>query len=108
MGACATSDKGTLHVALCGGRDFKRSPVTYDRVGLGLALLNLQLECAENPVGGGLVSHAEWTRVSLHEFVDAAKPAGEASAVRLIGADGFSRIISVTKALHPDTFAHSP
>jgi DMSO/TMAO reductase YedYZ molybdopterin-dependent catalytic subunit len=62
------------------------------------------LECSENPVGGGLVSHAEWTGVSLRQLLEAAKPAAEASAVRLIGADGFSRIISLAKARHPDTF----
>jgi DMSO/TMAO reductase YedYZ molybdopterin-dependent catalytic subunit len=50
------------------------------------------------------VSHAEWTGVSLHQFVDAAKPAGEASAVRLIGADGFSVLFHFTQARHPDTF----
>lgn len=62
------------------------------------------LESAENPVGGGLISHAEWTGIPLQQLLDAAKPAIEASAVRLSGADGFSRIISLAKARHPDTF----
>lgn len=61
--------------------------------------LPVTLECAENPAGGGLVSHAEWTGVGLASLLHAARPAGEAGAVRLSGADGFVRVIPLAKAL---------
>ena len=65
--------------------------------------LGVTLECAENPAGGGLVSHAEWTGISLASVLQAARPAAEAGAVRLTGADGFSRVIPLAKAVSPDT-----
>src|SRR6185369_16927439 len=62
----------------------------------------------ENPNAGGLVSHAEWSGVSLAELLAKAQPAAEARFVRLAGADGFSRAIPLEKAMHPDTlFAHN-
>lgn len=61
------------------------------------------LECAENPVGGGLVSHAEWVGVSLGILIERAQPPTEARFVRLAGADGFSRTIPIEKASHKDT-----
>jgi DMSO/TMAO reductase YedYZ molybdopterin-dependent catalytic subunit len=65
--------------------------------------LEATLECAENPVAGGLVSHAEWSGISLGSLLEASQPSNEATAVRLSGADGFSRVIPLTKARHPDT-----
>jgi DMSO/TMAO reductase YedYZ molybdopterin-dependent catalytic subunit len=65
--------------------------------------LGVTLECAENPVSGGLVSHAEWTGVSLASLLQAARPVAEAGAVRLTGADGFSRAIPLAKAMGPDS-----
>lgn len=65
--------------------------------------LPITLECAENPVGGGLVSHAEWTGVPLASLIEQARPESKALFVRLSGADGFSRSIPIAKALHPDT-----
>src|SRR5262245_61798329 len=50
-------------------------------------VLAATLECAENPLGGGLVSHAEWTGFALASVVD---PSSEARWARLSGADGFS------------------
>jgi DMSO/TMAO reductase YedYZ molybdopterin-dependent catalytic subunit len=64
--------------------------------------LGVTLECAENPAAGGLVSHAEWTGVSLASVLHAARPAAEAAAIRLAGADGFSRVIPLAKAVGPD------
>jgi DMSO/TMAO reductase YedYZ molybdopterin-dependent catalytic subunit len=61
------------------------------------------LECAENPVGGGLVSHAEWVGVGLGILLARAQPRAEARFVRLAGADGFSRTIPNEKARHGDT-----
>lgn len=69
--------------------------------------LPVTIECAENPVGGGLVSHAEWSGVSLASVLKEARPAAGASSVRLSGADGFSRTIPLAKAMHPDTLIAS-
>jgi len=66
-------------------------------------VLPATLECAENPVGGGLVSTAEWTGVSLASLVEKARPRPEGRYVRLTGADGFTRTLPLAKALHPDT-----
>lgn len=65
--------------------------------------LAVTLECAENPPGGGLVSHAEWSGVSVATLLARAQPRPEAGTVRLRGADGYSRTIPMAKALHPDT-----
>ena len=74
-----------------------------DLLNLPRKSLPVTLECAENPVGGGLVSHAEWTGVSLASLLEKGKPTSEARFVRLSGADGFSRSIPFAKAAHPDT-----
>jgi DMSO/TMAO reductase YedYZ molybdopterin-dependent catalytic subunit len=65
--------------------------------------LAVTLECAENPAGGGLVSHAEWSGPSLAGLLGKAQPQTEAGNVRLRGAEGYSRTIPIAKALHPDT-----
>ncbi len=65
--------------------------------------LGVTLECAENPVGGGLVSNAEWTGAVLEPMLRKAKPLPEARFVRFSGAEGFSRTIPLGKALRPDT-----
>lgn len=64
--------------------------------------LPVTLECAENPAGGGLVSHAEWNGLRLGALLQEAAPDGQAKSVRLSGADGFARTIPLTKALHGD------
>ena len=61
------------------------------------------LECAENQVGGGMVSHAEWAGATLASLIERAQPKSGAVSVRLSGADGFTRSIPITKAMHPDT-----
>ena len=65
--------------------------------------LPVTMECAENPVAGGLISHAEWSGVSLASLLARAQPGAEARVVRLTGADGFSRSIPIEKAMHSDT-----
>jgi len=65
--------------------------------------LPVTLECAENPPGGGLVSHAEWAGVSLASLLEKAQPRPEARFVRLSGADSFARSLPLAKAMHPDT-----
>jgi DMSO/TMAO reductase YedYZ molybdopterin-dependent catalytic subunit len=65
--------------------------------------LPVTLECAENGVGGGLVSHAEWTGMPLASLLEKAQPYPQAGFVRLSGADGFTRTIPMAKAMHPDT-----
>jgi DMSO/TMAO reductase YedYZ molybdopterin-dependent catalytic subunit len=66
-------------------------------------VLPVTLECAENPVGGGLVSHAEWAGCSLAALLSKARVASGARSVRLSGADGFSRMIPISKASHADS-----
>ncbi len=66
-------------------------------------VLAVTLECAENPAGGGLVSHAEWGGVSLAGLLEKAHPQPEARHVRFRGADGYIRAIPMAKAMHPDT-----
>ncbi|MBI2685755.1 MAG: molybdopterin-dependent oxidoreductase [Acidobacteria bacterium] len=61
------------------------------------------IECAENPVDGGLVSHAEWTGCSLGALLEKARVRSGAKFVRLTGADGFSRCLPIEKAMHADT-----
>lgn len=71
-------------------------------------VLPVTMECAENPVGGGLVSHAEWAGVPLASLLERAQPAPEARAVRLVAADGYQRTIPLDKARHADTLiAHA-
>ena len=79
---------------------------------LGLPRLDLAvtLECAGNAVGGGLVSNAEWSGVSLSAVLNRAQPTGAAKYVQLKGADGeldrnlfYARSILIEKARHPDT-----
>jgi DMSO/TMAO reductase YedYZ molybdopterin-dependent catalytic subunit len=66
-------------------------------------VLPVTLECAENAVGGGLVSHAEWTGVPLAALIGQAHPSSQANFVRLSGADGFSRNLPLEKAMHADS-----
>lgn len=66
-------------------------------------VLTATIECAENPVGGGLVSTAEWTGTALGALLAKARPRPECRFVRLAGADGFARTIPMEKATHPDT-----
>ena len=66
-------------------------------------ILPATIECAENPAGGGLISHAEWTGVSLASVIEQARPNSQANFVRLSGGDGFSRNIPIEKAMHPDS-----
>ncbi|MFN7919509.1 MAG: molybdopterin-dependent oxidoreductase [Bryobacteraceae bacterium] len=56
------------------------------------------LECAENPAGGGLVSHAVWEGVPLAQLLDRARPAASTRFVRLEGFDGYERILPIEKA----------
>src|SRR5437867_4086490 len=84
-----------------GGAVRKPFDVAFEEVSsLPRKVLAVTLECAENPVGGGLVSHAQWTGFPLASVV---QPAPEARWARLSGADGFSRCIPIEKALHGDT-----
>jgi DMSO/TMAO reductase YedYZ molybdopterin-dependent catalytic subunit len=68
------------------------------------------LECAENPAGGGLVSHAEWVGVSLGKLLEKARPSDGARFVRLHGFDSdpggdasYFRSLPLEKAMHPLT-----
>jgi DMSO/TMAO reductase YedYZ molybdopterin-dependent catalytic subunit len=72
-----------------------------DLMGQPRRTLTATLECAENPVGGGLVSTAEWTGTPLGPLLEKAQIRGP--LVRITGADGFSRTLPRDKAMHPDT-----
>jgi len=74
-----------------------------DLIARSSTTLDVTLECAENPAGGGLVSHATWTGVSLGSLLEMAQPSADAAAVRLSGTDGFSRVIPLAKAKHSDS-----
>jgi DMSO/TMAO reductase YedYZ molybdopterin-dependent catalytic subunit len=65
--------------------------------------LPVTLECAENPAEAGLVSHAEWSGLSLSSLLEKARPGADGRFVRLLGADGYFRTLPLAKATHPDT-----
>lgn len=72
--------------------------------------LTATLECAENPVGGGLVSNAKWSGVSLAALLKKAGLRAEARFVRFWAADGatqsslgYTRSIPISKAMSPDS-----
>jgi DMSO/TMAO reductase YedYZ molybdopterin-dependent catalytic subunit len=78
--------------------------ISFDEfVALPHRLLPVTIECAENPAAGGLISHAEWSGVSLASLLEKARPNAGARFVRLSGADGFSRSIPLAKAIHAAT-----
>jgi len=78
--------------------------ISFDElVALPHRVLPVTIECAENPVAGGLISHAEWSGVTFASLLERAQPGADARFVRLSGADGFSRSIPLAKAIHPDT-----
>ncbi len=96
----------TLQISGAVGTPFE---ISYDDlVAAPRTALPVTLECAENPIGGGLVSHAEWTGVALSSLLDRAQPLGEVRTVRFVAADGFTRSIPLSKAKHADTLlAHA-
>lgn len=62
------------------------------------------MECDENPVGGGLVSTAEWQGASLAALIAAAQPSPSAQFVRLWGADHeYTQSLPLLKATSADT-----
>ncbi len=66
--------------------------------------LDATMECAENAVGGGLVSTARWEGPGLAALLARAKPDPAAIFVRLRGADNeYARSIPISKAVHPAT-----
>jgi DMSO/TMAO reductase YedYZ molybdopterin-dependent catalytic subunit len=100
--APATSSAG-WKLAIGGAVD-KAFEVSYDElIAQPRKTLPVTLECAENGVGGGLVSHAEWTGVPLASLLQRAHGHAKANFVRLSGADGFSRNLPIEKAMHPDS-----
>lgn len=53
------------------------------------------LECAENPPGGGLVSHAIWEGVRLKDVLERLGSSPSMPFIRLSGADGFARTVGI-------------
>ncbi len=77
------------------------APLTYEQLSeLPTRALDATLECAGNPPGGGLVSHAVWEGVPLKDILNRAAPR---AFVRLAARDGFTRVLPFEKAMHPDT-----
>lgn len=75
-----------------------------DLLALPRKSLDVTIECAENPVSGGLISTAKWEGASLATLLARAKPDAAARFVRLRGADTeYARSIPLAKALHADT-----
>lgn len=56
------------------------------------------LECAENPPGGGLVSHAIWEGVRLKNALERLGSLSSMPFARLSGADGFARTVRIAPA----------
>ncbi len=71
-------------------------------VKLSRKTLPVTIECAENAVGGGLVSHAEWEGIPLAAILAQVKPRADAKFVSLVGADGFTRTLPLDKASQAD------
>jgi DMSO/TMAO reductase YedYZ molybdopterin-dependent catalytic subunit len=61
------------------------------------------LECISNGVGGGLMSNAAWSGVTLRTLIDAAVPRPGVERVVLRGADGYVHSLSMERALDPST-----
>jgi DMSO/TMAO reductase YedYZ molybdopterin-dependent catalytic subunit len=88
----------------------------HDLLSLPRRILTATLECAGNPVGGGMVGTATWAGVQLGRLLEKADPLPGVSIVRLVGGDqainarnssvptnGFTRSIPIAKAKDPDT-----
>ncbi len=60
------------------------------------------LTCISNPVGGDLISNAEWTGVQLSLILGRAQAMPEATEVAFYCADGYSDSIPIEKANRPD------
>jgi DMSO/TMAO reductase YedYZ molybdopterin-dependent catalytic subunit len=76
--------------------------------------ITVTVECAGNDVGGGAVSTATWTGISLRELLNQAGLEPGVRFLRLTGRDlgtaepggeqiPFARSIPIDKAMHPDT-----
>jgi DMSO/TMAO reductase YedYZ molybdopterin-dependent catalytic subunit len=61
------------------------------------------LECISNPVGGHLMSNAEWQGVPLSTVLQEAKLKPQALLVALHGADGYVHTVPIEKAMDPAT-----
>lgn len=61
------------------------------------------LECISNPVGGGLMSNAEWRGVPLGTLIEAAGPRAGATRVVLHASDGYVHVLPMDKAMEPTT-----
>jgi DMSO/TMAO reductase YedYZ molybdopterin-dependent catalytic subunit len=75
-----------------------------DLPNIAQAAVGATIECDENPVGGGLVSTAEWKGASLVALIAPAKPLPSARFVRLWGADhNYAQSVPLLKVTSPDT-----
>jgi DMSO/TMAO reductase YedYZ molybdopterin-dependent catalytic subunit len=81
-------------------------PRTYDLdevKGLPSTEQALTLECISNGVGGGLISNARWTGVSLRRLLEQAGVKDGVTHAFAQGVDGYGHSFSIEKALEPTT-----
>ena len=101
--AAPSVDTLTWKLAVTGAVATPLSIPHAEFVKLSRKTLPVTIECAENAVGGGLVSHAEWEGVPLAAILTQAQPRSDAKFVSLLGADGFARTLPLEKVSHADT-----
>jgi DMSO/TMAO reductase YedYZ molybdopterin-dependent catalytic subunit len=66
---------------------------------LGPVTQETTLECISNPIGGGLMSNAEWRGVRLRTLLEEARPRENARWVLFHAADGYTHSTPLEKAL---------
>jgi DMSO/TMAO reductase YedYZ molybdopterin-dependent catalytic subunit len=86
------------------GRVDRPHTYSFDQLaGLPTTTQLTTLECISNPVGGGLMSNAEWRGVPLATVLSAARPQGGTVEVVMHAADGYVHALSLEKAMDPNT-----
>jgi DMSO/TMAO reductase YedYZ molybdopterin-dependent catalytic subunit len=94
----------TWNLSICGEVSKPYQLSVKDLPNIAQATVGATMECDENPVGGGLVSTAEWRGASLAALVEPAKPLPSAHFIRLWGADhNYVQSVPLLKATSPDT-----
>jgi len=94
----------TWNISICGEVSKPYQISVKDLPNIAEATVGATMECDENPVGGGLVSTAEWSGASLAALIEPAKPLPSVHFVRLWGADhNYAQSVPLLKATNPRT-----
>ena len=96
-------DKAVWRLELRGLVDHPRSYTYEELSALPAVTQETTLSCISNPVGGGLMSNAQWKGVPLRDLIQAAGPQAGVVKVVLHGADGYSDTFAFEKAMEPTT-----